>query len=311
MFLTCTDLSSQDVSPKVTRPYPELPPNTTAITDRYYCHLVDGPKDQTLKCDASSHQIISVSNQESKQKRNLIIFDVDHTILESKAGYHDVLKISNTKRKCMFEAGKDLELLLLGPPYTGKCSMVFRRHFFELLKYIHRDEGLNADLAMYTRARPNYARQVELGIDDFYRANYDNSTTEYLFKLVIAASTPTTAKTIKTLAHKLNLPQYENIIILDDGGNDCWCRYEMVKLKAYCKVNVVMMQCDSFSIWDSIHKRNRFCTSEKSFYSVLKKERDKDKQLVSFHEYLELLHQNKSTQNVTYFCVNKSTWKLW
>ena len=217
------------------------------------------------------------------------------------------------KFKCMFDAAEDLELLLLGLPY--KCSMVFRRHFFELLKYIHTNEGFLADLVLYTRARPNYAQQVQLGIADFYDFKYENNNSDYsfdsLFKMVISTRTASTAKTIETLAHNLNLTRYENIIILDDGGNDCWCRYDIVKLRACYNVRVIMMQCTPFSIWETVYDQNRPCSSKQKFYSVIKKERDKDKELAIFHEYLELLHQNKSTRNVTYFCGDKSTWKLW
>ena len=136
-----------------------------------------------------------------------------------------------------------------------------------------------------------------------------------IFKMVISTSTPSTAKTIETLEHNLDLSQYENVIILDDGGTDCWCRHKMVELAARHKMEILLIECPQFLVWDSVYKRHRTWSLVKNnrsplallrwsqyFYSLIKNERDSEEEFILFHEYLKFLHQNKSSYQSAYFC---------
>ena len=78
---------------------------------------------------------------------------------------------------------------------------------------------------------------------------------ESLFKMVISTTTPGTAKTISTLSNQVNLRLYSNIFILDDLANDVWCKYDMIWLKLWHKVNVMLIQVPSFDIWTSVYHR--------------------------------------------------------
>ena len=82
------------------------------------CHSSDGPMDLALRCEDSTAQIILHSNQ-AKQKRNLIIFDIDLTILEAIEGYHKAipaaLRNNGQKRpiRQFYDKALDINLLLI------------------------------------------------------------------------------------------------------------------------------------------------------------------------------------------------------
>ena len=146
------------------------------------CHPIDGPRNQLLRCDSSPNQIIFNSNRHNhtkqKQKLNLIIFDIDLTILESVSGFHRALPskilqspIPNAIHN-FCDSSFDLELLFVDVEKPCKYSVVFRKHFFDLLKYIHVGTGYSADLVLYTRARPLYVQQIVRGITKCYNRKY-------------------------------------------------------------------------------------------------------------------------------------------
>ena len=148
------------------------------------CHTNGGPIDTSSRCDSSSQQIVYCSNQ-AKQKRNLIIFDIDLTILEAIPGFHDALPaaLQNNAAKFhftpLYNKVLDLNLLLIvcvdiSDGEQSRYSIVFRKHFFDLLKYIHFDQAYSADLVLYTRGSPRYARKITLGITECYKAKYPN-----------------------------------------------------------------------------------------------------------------------------------------
>ena len=143
------------------------------------CHH-DGPRNYDLRCDSSAHQIVIGSNESvTKQKQNLIIFDIDHTILESIQGFHDAIPSKHSLSKVdtpfsvLWHRRKHFELLFIHKP--RHFSIVFRKHFLRILKYIHTDSGFLADLVLYTRANPNYARLVAQGIAKCYKTKYQSS----------------------------------------------------------------------------------------------------------------------------------------
>ena len=139
------------------------------------------------KCESSPHQIVFRS-ESIDQKRNLIIFDLDQTILESVEGFHEAVpsKYHHNRAGNEFNALCDpsqdfefvrsrnakLDLLLLHKPRN--FSIVFRKHFFDVLEYIHTDHSFSADIVMYTRAGSMYAQQVTLGITEIYKTKYHN-----------------------------------------------------------------------------------------------------------------------------------------
>ena len=148
------------------------------------CHRHYGPEDTSLRCDSSHHQIIFPADKseirKSKQKRNLVVFDIDLTILESMHGFHKALPIEIRENKVrgvnivhtVCSSNTNLELLFMHEPC--KYSIVFRRAFFNLLEYFHTDSGFVADLILYTRARPIYAQQVTIGIHQCYNSKYES-----------------------------------------------------------------------------------------------------------------------------------------
>ena len=147
---------------------------------KYACHTNGGPMDSSLHCNSSSQQIVFFSN-EAKQKRNLIIFDIDQTIMEAIPEFHNAVPLTfrNLAERCPFSQlyvkSLDLHLLLIVcnvGTHTSKYSVVFRKHFFDLLGYIRLDKGYSSDLALYTRGRPDYAQQIALGITECYKARY-------------------------------------------------------------------------------------------------------------------------------------------
>ena len=142
---------------------------------RIRCHDNDGPSDLKLRCDSSAHQIVSVSDGHA-QKQNLIIFDIDLTILEAMRGFHAAMPLKvreNTARVslCIFcKKGLGLDLMFIQQP---EYSIVFREHFFQILEYMH---SHSTDLVLYTRARPEYAQQVAVGITACFKKVYSNLT---------------------------------------------------------------------------------------------------------------------------------------
>merc|ERR1712173_400294 len=110
-------------------------------------------------------------------------------------------------------------------------GIIFRNHFFELLKYIHSDIGFSADIVIYGDARPTYTKQVSQAIIQCFKTKYPNITIadDSFFKMVISnpAISRTKAKAISTLEPCLDISQYETVIILDSDGPNNWCRHEI------------------------------------------------------------------------------------
>ena len=143
------------------------------------CHGYGGPRDRRLRCDPSPHQIVFDSNnrdQTSKQKRNLIIFDVDLTILESMHGFHAAIPPEYRQNGTQFLFKEDMNLEMMFVENPCPFSVLFRNHFLDILEYIHTDFGFSADIVLYTRARCDYAMEIALGIIKCYNLKYNNDS---------------------------------------------------------------------------------------------------------------------------------------
>ena len=116
-----------------------------------------------------------------------------------------------------------------------------------------------------------------------------------LFKMVISSTTPNTAKTIATLAHKLHLNRYKDIIIVDDDGRASWCKHEMIRWRLHHKVNFILLQVPVFSIWDRVYRDLRKLPKSQRkhrFYPFIKAKQNEDSVFSSLSAFLTLLHQN-------------------
>ena len=144
------------------------------------CHLTDCATDNSLHCDSSPYQILHIPGSENqthaKQKANLIIIDIDQTILDSHEGadgpvfyqwarYGEGITVSPMD-------DSDLVLMFLEDPLP--YQIVFRKYFFEFLDYVHRNCGFAADLMVYTRARHDYVLNIVMAINAYYNKNYLN-----------------------------------------------------------------------------------------------------------------------------------------
>lgn len=124
----------------------------------YPCyHGERGPSDTMLSCDSSSLQILSESESQT-QKQNLIIFDIDATILDSQIGYHGPLFWKHARygdvNAFKPHPEKDMVLMFLSEP--REYSIIFRRHFFDFLDYVYKDSGFSSDLVIYHNGTPIY-----------------------------------------------------------------------------------------------------------------------------------------------------------
>ena len=143
------------------------------------CHEFGGPTDRRLQCDSSPHQILYMPGtktlQPQQQRPNLIIFDIDQTILESKDGFHEAIpkQIQNVSNNVLV-MDPQMSVVLMFMQHPNKFTILFRRHLFEVLKYVHASARFSADLALYTRARYEYAAQIALGINKCYNEKYHN-----------------------------------------------------------------------------------------------------------------------------------------
>ena len=286
------------------RPIPPRTPRTIStpkknMSDR--CHTNGGPMDHKLKCDSSRHQIVLRAKQNQPQKRNLIIFDIDFTILEAAEGWPLKLDVAKCPF-CQVHGKLDLELVFIGfimASKTWKYSLVFRRQFFDFLVDIHTNSGYSADLVLYTECRPDYAKQVAFGIDECFKRKYHNmSGTDFVFKMVVSSTTPGTAKTVSTLEYFLELRRYESIIILDDNGRNSWCKYHMMQLKKHHKVNFILIQVPKFNVWEEANHRFKELSSwsreRVSFTKMVTGKQYKDNLFYHFGLFLNALHQNES-----------------
>ena len=257
--------------------------------------------DHHLKCDSSRHQIVLRAKPKA-QKRNLIIFDIDYTILEAEKGWSGKLNAAKCPFCHVHRGQVDSELIFIGfivDSEMYKYSLVLRRHFFELLLDTHANKAISADLVLYTKAYSGYARLVALGIDECLKRKYGNiSDRDFVFKMVVSSTTPDTAKTVATLGHHLDLPKYENIIILDDNGRNVWCKYYMTQLKKHHNVNFILIQVPEFHAWQHANRRYRELLDskrvQKPFVHYVTRKQNKDNLLYHFAVFLKALHRNKS-----------------
>ena len=282
--------------------------NTSVSVKEYRCHTECGPMDPGLRCDSSNDQIvIGVERNQaslSSQKRNLIILDIDLTILEAARGIPDKLEAAKLPFHHIHEGRLDLELLFIGfiiGSQIDKFSMVFRKHFFDFLVNINANSEFSADLVLYTAARPEYALQVALGIEEIFRTKYRNNShadSNSLFKMVISSTNSHTAKTIATLEYSLDLKKYENIIILDDNGRNCWCRNHMMQLKKHLNVNFILIQVPEFHVWEEAHLRftelSVMSSRSPTFTHLVTRKQNKDNFFYHFGLFLQALHRNES-----------------
>ena len=314
-----------------------LMPASNQRFNPYHCHGDVGPN----RCDSSPNQIV-FSEQTKQQKSNLIILDINQTILESINGFHksipqkyrfnkkpgqfndfwmpipfeqttDIINLRRNATRCSFNAYKTYESDLLFIEKPIEHSIIFRKHFFHFLKYIDTNYAFSADLILYTQSGPKYALLIALGITEFYRSKYYNLVEDnIMFKMVISSTAPETFKTISTLAHDLDLSLYENIMILDKDGRDCWCKQGMINLRVKHSVNIVLIQVPEFLYWSNIYDafkllemgRNKVKVPDiqpqlsQFFYSLIAGNPSQDKFFVRFVEFLELLYYNNT--NVLY-----------
>ena len=142
------------------------------------CHYTDRATDDQLRCDPSPHQILFIPGAQNQthaeQKENLIILDIDQTILDSHEGADGPLfyKYARYGRGYAVKPKEDNDLVLMCLQDPKPFSIVFRKGFFEFLRYVYEDVGFHADLVVYTRARHDYAVNVVMGINSYYDKNY-------------------------------------------------------------------------------------------------------------------------------------------
>ena len=191
---------------------------------------------------------------------------------------------------------------------------MFRKNFFDFLKFVHDNHDFSADLVLYTRARPGYAKQIALGIADCFKAKYqDFNRSIALFRMLISSATPTTAKTISTLSSHVALEKYQHVIVVDDDGRKVWCKHEMIRLRQQHKVNIVLLQVPEFLIWSKVHFSFKLQTQSgrasaadpqmsQRFYSLLAAKQKDDNFFFHFYCFLRLLHQNR-TDALTRFAI--------
>ena len=113
--------------------------------------------------------------------------------------------------------------------------------------------------------------------------------------MVISSTTPNTAKTIATLAHKLHLNRYKDIIIVDDDGRASWCKHEMIRWRLHHKVNFILLQVPVFSIWNRVYRDLRKLPQSQRrhrFYPFIKAKQNEDSVFSHLSAFLTLLHQN-------------------
>ena len=272
---------------------------------KYRCHSDGGPMNHKLRCDSAHHQIVlgvGWDGGETLQKRNLIILDIDLTILEAAKGIPDGLVAGKLPFHQIHPGQIDLEVLFIGFIFdseTHKRSIVFRKHFFDFLIYINENSEFSADLVLYTAARPEYARQVALGIDEVFQTKYGNiSDSHSLFKMVISCRNHNTAKTISTLGHHLDLKKYASIIVLDDNGRNCWCKYQMIQLKKRYNVKFVLIQVPEFHVWEEANLRFAEVSASgrrpPTFTHLVTRKQNKDNFFYHFCLYLKRVHRNES-----------------
>ena len=277
--------------------------------DTARCHSPDVPGDKQLQCDSSSQQIVLFNQDCKQQKRNLVIFDVDNVILETVYGFHPAIPImyrqdaQNRSSTILTDPSSGLDLLLLYKPM--RCTIVFRHHFFETLQLI-RETNISVELVLYASARSDYIQQVALGIQELYQRKYGNISDDSLFRMVISIKRPGTAKSISTLAHNLNLSLFERIVILDAYTDDVWCKYDLMQLKQPHKVQIHLMNCPLFHIWNDVYDEfwnwyihnltvyNDLLFSAKSesmklkhFRSMVVENKQKDDELYKFLKFLQ------------------------
>ena len=148
----------------------------------YVCHFNGGPADKYLHCDSSPYQILfipgSYNQTYAKQKQNLIVIDIDQTILDVQSGFHGAIPKRHTRHQngYGFKPQKDRDLVLMFLQEPREYSLVFRKHFFEFLHYVHTSSEFSADLVIYTRARYQYAAHVAIAINNYYNEQYRNRT---------------------------------------------------------------------------------------------------------------------------------------
>lgn len=144
------------------------------------CHQDSGPTDQSLQCDSSPHQILFVPGSrnlsDANQKENLIILDIDQTILEMHPGFHPAIPPNHTQSGVRGVLDLQNNLAFMFMPKPRDLSIIFRRHFFDILHYMHTNSGFLADLVLYTRARYEYAAQIVFGINQCYNQRFHNKT---------------------------------------------------------------------------------------------------------------------------------------
>ena len=110
-----------------------------------------------------------------------------------------------------------------------------------------------------------------------------------------------------TLAHNLKLAEYENIIILDDDGRKCWCKFEMMKIRLQrSSVNFILIEVPKFDLWQEVYclfrelvQSDCYATSaqpqkSQTFYAMIAAKQNEDSLFWDFHSFLKLLHQNKT-----------------
>ena len=159
---------------------PALSPRATAnsLVSPLYplppCHYNGGPADERLHCDASQYQMLYTPGSHNQmitpQKENLIILDIDRTIMDMHFGFHGPVPWEQMGYAFRPRTNKDLVLMFMQDP--REYMIVFRKHFFEFLRYVHTNQGFSADLAIYTRGRPEFAMEMVNQINKFYHLKY-------------------------------------------------------------------------------------------------------------------------------------------
>ena len=103
----------------------------------------------------------------------------------------------------------------------------------------------------------------------------------------------------------MTVTEYENIIILDDDGRNCWCKHAMIQMQRRHKVNFILLEVSEFRIWKDVCSQFRQNLASgriplykpkisQRFYSLIAAKTDKDGLFLHFRTFLNLLHQNRT-----------------
>lgn len=149
------------------------------------------------------------------RKRDLIVFDIDHTILESKTVSLDwsslPLEALNEKIRVPPCGETDLDFVFLVDGLPAMLSLI-RKNF---LNFMHWAISNQITMVLYTRGTARYAERIYKGLQTVYRHRYCNHDASVeVFDAVIATNKK--MKTLRLVNDVMSLRQFNRVFVLDD-----------------------------------------------------------------------------------------------